>query len=72
MDYYKILNLSRNATYDEINESFKTYASMHIINSKKDLTFTYLCQAYEILSDKNLRIGDCNPSFKSFASFTFM
>ena len=55
MDYYKILNLSRNATYDEINEAFKIYAPMYIINSKKNLTFTYLCQAYEILSDKNLR-----------------
>ena len=56
VDHYKILNLPRNAMPSEIDEAFRKYAPIHIINSKTDSTFNQLCQSYEILSDPGLRV----------------
>ena len=50
VDYYKILNLPKNAMPDEIEEAYRKYAPVHIINSKTDETFKYICRAYEVLS----------------------
>jgi curved DNA-binding protein CbpA len=55
-NYYKILNVSRNASTEEIKEAYRRLAreyhpDLHPGNSAAEERFKEICQAYEVLSD---------------------
>jgi curved DNA-binding protein CbpA len=55
-DYYKILELSREATSEEIKEAYRRLAleyhpDLHPDNPAAEERFKEICQAYEVLSD---------------------
>lgn len=55
-DYYKILEVSRNATLEEIKEAYRRLAreyhpDLHPGNPAAEEKFKEICQAYEVLSD---------------------
>ncbi len=60
-DYYKILELDRKATNDQIVSSFKRLAKKyHPMNSKIDMAtnakqFANVCEAFEVLSNEKYK-----------------
>ena len=55
-DYYKTLNINRNATQDEIKKAFRTQSKTHHPDKGGDEnTFKELSEAYDTLSDENKR-----------------
>jgi DnaJ-class molecular chaperone len=55
-DYYKILEISREATTEEIKEAYRRLAreyhpDLHPDNPTAEERFKEICQAYEVLSD---------------------
>jgi len=56
-DYYKVLELNRNASLDEIRKSFRTLALRYHPdknkNSESKEKFMKILEAYETLSDEN-------------------
>ena len=58
-DYYKILEINSNATIDEIKKSYRLLAKKYHPDICKDqnaeLKFKEINEAYEVLSDQNLR-----------------
>jgi curved DNA-binding protein len=57
MTYYETLNVSQNATHDEIKKSYRKLAKEHHpdINSGDDSKFKKLAEAYKTLSDPKAR-----------------
>lgn len=66
MDYYKILELDKNATKEEIKEAYKRLAlkyhpdkhsqSSKSVRDNATLCFKHLSEAYQILSDDRKRV----------------
>jgi len=55
-DYYKILNINRNATQDDIKKSFRTLSKTHHPDKGGDEnTFKEISEAYDTLGDGNKR-----------------
>lgn len=62
-DYYKTLNINRNATQDEIKKAFRTQSKTHHPDKGGDEnTFKELSEAYDTLSDENKRQKYDNPN----------
>ena len=55
-DYYKILNINRNATQDDVKKSFRTLSKTHHPDKGGDEnTFKEISEAYDTLGDGNKR-----------------
>ncbi|MBD2130419.1 DnaJ domain-containing protein [Microcoleus sp. FACHB-1] len=71
-DYYKILQVKRNATAEEIKEAYRRLArehhpDLHPGNPAAEERFKEICQAYEVLSDsvqRTLYDQRLNPTFR--------
>lgn len=79
-DYYKILEINKNATDDEIKKAYRKLAKKwhpdkNINNPEAEKKFKEIQEAYSILSDKNEREKYDNPYTSSnenpFAGFDF-
>ena len=60
MDYYKLLNISRDATPSEIKKAYhklakENHPDKHPGDKEKENIFKHISQAYEILSDNKKR-----------------
>ena len=63
MDYYKILNVSKNATNDEIKRQYKKLALKHHPDRGGDSEmFKKVSEAYQILSDPEKKSEYDNPN----------
>ena len=55
-DYYKILNINRGATKDEVKKSFRTLSKQHHPDKGGDENlFKQMSEAYDVLSNDNKR-----------------